>query len=68
MTGSLFGDPAPFDPPERTDAPLPERLRPKSLDEVVGLEDLLGEGRAKNYELWGFFILTPHLHPRTSLS
>jgi putative ATPase len=44
MTGSLFDD-ATFDPPQRPDAPLPERLRPKSLDEIVGLEDLLGEGR-----------------------
>jgi putative ATPase len=40
MTGSLF-DQASFEPPERGDAPLPERLRPKSIDEVVGLEDLL---------------------------
>ena len=44
MTGSLFDD-APFEPPLRTDAPLAERLRPKSLDEVVGLQDVLGEGR-----------------------
>src|SRR5438046_393846 len=44
MTGSLFDD-APFEPPQRADAPLAERLRPKSLDEIVGLEDLLGEGR-----------------------
>jgi len=46
MTGSLFGDQnfAP-DPPTRPDAPLAERLRPKTLEEVVGLEDLLGEGR-----------------------
>jgi putative ATPase len=44
MTGSLFDD-APAAPPNRPDAPLPERLRPASLDEIVGLEDLLGEGR-----------------------
>src|SRR6266571_8732396 len=44
MTGSLFDD-ATFEPPQRADAPLAERLRPKSLDEIVGLEDLLGEGR-----------------------
>ena len=44
MTGSLFDDASlpPILPP---DAPLAERLRPKSLDEIVGLEDLLGEGR-----------------------
>ena len=44
MSGSLFDD-APFEPPQRPDAPLAERLRPKSLDDVVGLEDLLGAGR-----------------------
>jgi putative ATPase len=45
MTGSLFGDDD-FPPPAThgaADAPLAERLRPKSLEEVVGLEDLLGE-------------------------
>jgi len=44
MTGSLFDEPT-FDPPNRPEAPLAERLRPKSLEEVVGLDDLLGEGR-----------------------
>jgi putative ATPase len=41
---SLFPD---FEPKTTTtqDAPLPERLRPSSLDDVVGLHDLLGEGR-----------------------
>ena len=45
MTGSLFGDDALPPPTEKpgADAPLAERLRPQSLDEVVGLEDLLGE-------------------------
>ena len=44
MTGSLFGDDD-FPAPATTtaDAPLAERLRPKSLDDIVGLEDLLGE-------------------------
>ncbi|HEY0371659.1 MAG TPA: replication-associated recombination protein A [Thermoanaerobaculia bacterium] len=45
MTGSLFGDddfPAPAEN-NTADAPLAERLRPKSIEEVVGLEDLLGE-------------------------
>jgi len=44
MTGSLFDDD--FPPPSAPaagDAPLAERLRPTSLDDVVGLEDLLGE-------------------------
>src|SRR6185436_319745 len=46
MTGSLFDDePPPFDPVVRPDAPLAERLRPKSLDDIVGLEDLLGKGK-----------------------
>jgi putative ATPase len=44
MTGSLFDEPA-FEPLDRPDAPLAERLRPKSLEEIVGLDDLLGEGR-----------------------
>ncbi|MDQ6801948.1 MAG: replication-associated recombination protein A [Acidobacteriota bacterium] len=44
MTGSLFDD-APLPPSRPGDAPLAERLRPKTLDEIVGLEDLLGEGR-----------------------
>jgi putative ATPase len=44
MTGSLFDD-ATFDPPERGDAPLAERLRPKTLDEIVGLDEILGRGR-----------------------
>jgi putative ATPase len=44
VTGSLFGDDD-FPAPAATtaDAPLAERLRPKSLEEVVGLDDLLGE-------------------------
>src|ERR1700742_4220908 len=41
---TLF-DTASFEPTLPRDAPLPERLRPKSLEEVVGLEDLLAPGR-----------------------
>jgi putative ATPase len=44
MTGSLFDDAA-FPPVLPPDAPLAERLRPKTIDEVVGLEEVLGEGR-----------------------
>ena len=47
MTGSLFGD-DPLPPDDSTpspDAPLAERLRPTSLDDVVGLGDLLGKGK-----------------------
>ena len=44
MTGSLFDD-ASFPTVLPPDAPLAERLRPKSIDEIVGLDDLLGEGR-----------------------
>ena len=44
MTGSLFDD-SPLPPSLPADAPLAERLRPKTLDDIVGLEDLLGEGR-----------------------
>lgn len=40
---SLFPD---FEPkPSTHDAPLPERLRPSSLSDVVGLGELLGEGK-----------------------
>jgi len=45
MTANLFGEDD-FPTPEAgtaADAPLAERLRPKSLAEVVGLEELLGE-------------------------
>jgi putative ATPase len=46
MTGSLFdNDDFPQPQKERPDAPLAERLRPASLDEVVGLQELLGPGR-----------------------
>src|SRR5436190_8100535 len=41
---TLF-DTAPFDPPAKADAPLPEQVRPKTLEAVVGLDELLGEGR-----------------------
>jgi len=46
MTGSLFDDDD-FAPAEKVDpdAPLAERLRPKTLEDVVGLEELLGERR-----------------------
>jgi putative ATPase len=46
VTGSLFGDPpnAPEGAP-RADAPLAERLRPTTLDDIVGLEELLSPGR-----------------------
>ena len=44
MTGSLFDNPS-LPPALPADAPLAERLRPKTLDDIVGLEDLLGEGR-----------------------
>ncbi|MEA2488356.1 MAG: putative ATPase [Acidobacteriota bacterium] len=45
MTGSLF-DNADFGPISAPgDAPLAERLRPSLLEDVVGLEDLLGKGR-----------------------
>src|SRR5258708_8104641 len=46
MTGSLFGNDD-FAPATKTaaDSPLAERLRPASLEDIVGLEDLLAEGR-----------------------
>src|SRR5207253_1822908 len=45
MTGNLFGEPEPKESPIRPDAPLPERLRPRALEDVVGLEDILAPGR-----------------------
>ncbi|MEA2294848.1 MAG: putative ATPase, partial [Solirubrobacteraceae bacterium] len=44
----LFSTPEPDRGPEPVapDAPLPARMRPRSLDEVVGQEHLLGEGAA----------------------
>ena len=46
MTGSLFSNDD-FAPAAKTaaDSPLAERLRPASLEDIVGLEDLLAEGR-----------------------
>ena len=45
-TGNLFGDPPrPPDPAAPTDAPLAERLRPRAIEDVVGLEELLAPGR-----------------------
>ncbi len=49
----LFPDPAPANPPPdpstrgstgESAAPLPERMRPRSIDEMVGQSGLLGEG------------------------
>src|SRR3954453_5574509 len=41
---TLF-DTTPPDPGTSKDAPLPERVRPKTLEEVVGLSELLASGR-----------------------
>ena len=44
-TGSLFGEPdEPFESPA-ADAPLAERMRPRSLEEFVGQGHLIGPGR-----------------------
>src|SRR5262245_28767568 len=43
-TGRLFDDPD-DPPPAGSDAPLAERMRPRSLDEFVGQGHLSGEGR-----------------------
>ncbi len=49
MSGGLFGEPEPRggDPLEQAsaDAPLAERMRPRTLEEYVGQEQLVGEGR-----------------------
>jgi putative ATPase len=43
MSGSLFEEDKPAGPP--TPAPMAERMRPKTLDEVLGQEHLLGPGK-----------------------
>src|SRR6187431_3615747 len=43
MSGSLFSDDTPKALP--ADAPLAERLRPGTLDEILGQEHLLGPGK-----------------------
>jgi putative ATPase len=43
MTKSLF--PEPEEPPMTREIPLAERLRPRSLDEIVGQEHLIGPGK-----------------------
>ena len=43
MTKSLF--PEPEDPPITPETPLAERLRPRTLDEIVGQEHLIGQGK-----------------------
>ena len=50
-SGSLFGDAppgaGPGRPPDepRPDAPLADRVRPRSLDEILGQDEILGPGR-----------------------
>ncbi len=43
---SLFADPDAHPTPSAARAPLAERMRPRTLDEVVGQQHLLGPGRA----------------------
>jgi putative ATPase len=60
--GDLFG-PEPTEAESSTDGPLAERLRPKTLDEVIGQKHLLGpggtlkrmidSGRLSSLILWG---------------
>ncbi|MGZ8795697.1 MAG: replication-associated recombination protein A [Thermoanaerobaculia bacterium] len=47
MTGNLFDDDQIRDTPEKIaeDAPLAERLRPRTINDVVGLEEILAPGR-----------------------
>jgi putative ATPase len=44
MQSDLFDDDRPSTP-SRADAPLAERMRPRSFDEIVGQQDVLGPGR-----------------------
>src|SRR5579885_1681370 len=48
LTGSLFGDDQITDATTAkvaADAPLAERMRPRTIDEVVGQEKILGTGK-----------------------
>ncbi len=45
MSGTLFDVDPPRGPRRRQGAPLAELLRPERLEEIVGLEDLIGEGK-----------------------
>ncbi|MBW8713248.1 MAG: AAA family ATPase, partial [Acidobacteria bacterium] len=42
---SLFDEPAPTNPASNAPAPLAERMRPRTLDEFVGQNALIGPGR-----------------------
>ena len=45
-TGSLFPEAGPEEGPEpRPDAPLADRVRPRTLDEILGQDEVLGPGR-----------------------
>jgi putative ATPase len=46
MADSLFDDTEPARPQPPDDAPLAVRMRPRSLDELIGQEHILGEGSA----------------------
>src|ERR1043165_1968923 len=43
MSGSLFEEDKPIAP--GTDAPLADRMRPRTLDEILGQDHLLGPGK-----------------------
>ena len=45
MSGSLFEDENPPESPPATDAPLADRMRPQTLDEVLGQGHLLDPGK-----------------------
>ena len=44
-TGHLFGAPEAEPEPSDAGAPLAERMRPRTLDDIVGQQELLGRGR-----------------------
>ncbi len=44
-SGLLFPEPGPAAEVPRPDAPLADRVRPRSLDEILGQEEVLGPGR-----------------------
>ena len=42
---SLFDDPEPVEPVNPQAVPLPERMRPRTLDEIVGQDEIIAPGR-----------------------
>lgn len=72
MQGNLFGE-EPHQTPVEPAAPLAARMRPRSLEEFVGQEHLLGEGKAlrraiENDRITSFILWGPPGSGKTTLA